>query len=200
MSADPRLVASSSLEDVDAYLRQLRDESHGLDPLTRATVREAALRELRGVEVVSSPAGLVDAALYAKNGGRDDGGGAAQGEPEQQGDARCVAPPSRPMEVARQLVEGLYSHEDGPLLRDWRGDFYSYDGTCWPEVDARVVRAAAYTYLEHAKYESPDGLLADWAPTRHKITNVIDALRAVVILDSAEPPVWSPAGRDDPPA
>lgn len=116
---------------------------------------------------------------------------------------RKVPPPTSPMDVARHLVKKLYSDTFSTLLRDRSGDFYIYDGTCWPEVDGRVVRASVYTYLEDAVYEKvtqKGTTIEPWAPTRTKVDNVVDALRACVLLDSSEPPVWSPPGRDLPPA
>ena len=114
-----------------------------------------------------------------------------------------VEPPTRPLQVARQMVEGLYTRsQDSLILRDHRGCFHRYDGTCWPEVDRRIVRADAYKWLGDAVYEKASELgveLKPWDPTRYKIDNVIDALRSVVLLDDADPPMWSD-GTDDPPA
>ena len=99
---------------------------------------------------------------------------------------KVVPAPTRPLPVARQLVDDLYTTADGLVLHDHRGDFYQYDGRCWPEIDRRLVRADAYTWLEYAVYwkETKDGtVLEPWDPTRHKIDNVIDALRAAIMLD-----------------
>jgi putative DNA primase/helicase len=105
-----------------------------------------------------------------------------------------VSPPTQPMRVARELVQARFQDSAGLVLRDWRGDFYRYDGTCWPELEGRLVRAETYTWLEKAHYEKKekDGTTTavPWDPTRHKITDVIDALRAVVVLDG-EPPLWT---------
>lgn len=114
-----------------------------------------------------------------------------------------VPPPAQPLRVARKLVDDLYSDRAGLMLRDHRGDFYLYDGTCWPELDGRLVRAASYRWLEHAVYEkhTKDGTtLEHWDPTRYKINNLIDALRAVVMLEAGEPPVWTDGRQEDPPA
>jgi hypothetical protein len=60
-----------------------------------------------------------------------------------------------------------------------------------PKTDRRDVRAAAYGFLEHAKYRHPEDGLVPFAPTRRKIDDVIDALRAVVPADSsANAPFW----------
>ena len=110
-------------------------------------------------------------------------------------------PPSRPMAVARGLTKALYTDSDGlVLLRDHRGDFYRWSGTCWREVDKRDVRGAAYEWLEHASYDDPKKGVTPFDPSRRKIDDVIDALRAVVLLNStAEAPCWT-NDRTDPPA
>ena len=88
---------------------------------------------------------------------------------------QVVAPHTRPMQVARELVRNLYQTQAGLVLRDHRGDFYRYDGTCWPEIEARLVRAATYKWLENASYEKETNagtVLQSWDPTRYKVTNV----------------------------
>ena len=117
-------------------------------------------------------------------------------------DTVIVPPPAQPMSVARHIVEALYTDPAGLVLRDFRGDFHGYDGTSWPELDRRQVRADAYNYLEHAVYEKEtnNGITMEpWAPTRHKIDNVVDALRAIVMLDGSDPPMWT-AHPTEPPA
>jgi putative DNA primase/helicase len=66
-------------------------------------------------------------------------------------------------------------------------------------VETRDVRAAAYAWLEHALYPGDTGPLP-WAPTRRKVDDVEDALRSIVLVDSAaSAPAWT-NGRTDPPA
>ena len=107
--------------------------------------------------------------------------------------ARVVSPPSRPMAVARSLAKALYTDSDGVvLLRDHRGDCYRWTGTCWREIDRRDVRAAAYEWLEHATFDHPKHGMVPFDPARRKIDDVIDALRAVVLLNSTkEAPCWT---------
>jgi putative DNA primase/helicase len=96
------------------------------------------------------------------------------------------------MAVAREIVRNLYQHDDGLVLRDHRGDLYQWSGTCWPEIDRRDVRGAVYAFLEHADYDHPKEGLTAFAPSRRKVDDVLDALRAVVILDSRlDAPTWT---------
>ena len=109
-------------------------------------------------------------------------------------------PPSRPMAVARGLVGALYTDNEGRVvLRDHRGDFYRWNGTCWPEIDKRDIRGAAYEWLEHATYFHPIHGEVPFDPSRRKIDDLIDALRAVVLLNStAEAPCWTNGTSESP--
>ena len=113
---------------------------------------------------------------------------------------RVVPHPSSPMAVARALAAALFTSADGALtLRNHRGCFYRWDGRHWPTILDRNVRGIAYRWLEHAVYETQEGLQA-FNPTRRKIDDMIDALKAVVLLDSAaEAPYWID-GTTSPPA
>lgn len=103
-----------------------------------------------------------------------------------------VPSPSNPMGVARQLVDELYTHADQRLvLRALRGDFYAWDGTCWPEAEARGIRGAIYRWLEYAAYADDKGAIKPYEPNRRKVEDVLDALRAVAHLDGrTDPPAW----------
>ena len=117
------------------------------------------------------------------------------------GNTRNVPPPKRPLAVARDLARALYTDREGRvLLRAHRGGFYQWNGRFWREVDKRDVRGAAYEWLEHAYYDHPKHGELPFDPSRRKIDDVIDALRAAVLLDSSiEAPCWTD-GATDPPA
>jgi len=103
-----------------------------------------------------------------------------------------IPAPTNPMGVARRLARDLYTDDNRLQLRTHRGDFYRYDGTCWPEAEARGVRGAIYEYLDQAVYEKATKAVIEivpWEPTRRKIDDVLDALKAIAHLDgSSEPP------------
>ena len=69
-------------------------------------------------------------------------------------------------------------------------------------MDANDVRGEAYRQLEHAQYKHPKNEMQPFAPSQGKIDNVVDALRAVVELDTnAAAPCWTDAaGSVRPPA
>ena len=116
---------------------------------------------------------------------------ARRSAPSSKATQFLVPPPSHPMSVARELVKSLFTLPAGLILRDHRGDLYRWNGISWPEIDKRDVRAAAYQLLEHAHYIDPKKGITPFAPSRRKIDDVIDALRAVVLVDStANAPFW----------
>jgi putative DNA primase/helicase len=110
---------------------------------------------------------------------------------------RILPAPGDPMAVARELVTAEHEHESGALLlRRWRGGWWQWETTHWVERDEKHVDADAYHFTEHAVYESRDPktdkvTLKPWAPTRHKIGDLADALAAIVYLPEAlHTPAW----------
>ena len=103
-----------------------------------------------------------------------------------------LPPPGQPMAVAREILKRLYTLPAGEIIRAHRGDFYRWNGQCWPEVEDRDVRAQVYGLLEHATYWHPEKEESlPFAPTQHKVADVLDALKAIVLQPSAtEPPFW----------
>jgi putative DNA primase/helicase len=105
-----------------------------------------------------------------------------------------VPPPSNPMAVARMFVAKRYTDGGALLIRHHRGDFYVWNGQCWPEAEDRKVKADLYHWLEPAHYmkETKTGPeLAPFEPTRYKIANLTEALQAVSHLDAdTTAPAW----------
>lgn len=104
--------------------------------------------------------------------------------------------PSNPMAVARRVIPDWQSPNGRLLCRRWRGSWMRWTGTCWREQDEHQVRASLYTRLEHATYQggtdregSPE--IRDWAPTKTKISNLLDALGAITLLPTdLDAPTW----------
>lgn len=115
--------------------------------------------------------------------------------------------PSNPMAVARRLLPDWQNENGQMLYRRWRGSWMSWTGTCWREIDDAQVRKAMYERLEHAVYRTPtkDGETEerDWAPTKPKISNLLDALGSITLLPTdTDAPSWvdaDTAGDDDGP-
>jgi putative DNA primase/helicase len=103
-------------------------------------------------------------------------------------DARVLPPPNAPMEVARLLVAERYtSLTDAPTLYHWRGSWWEWQGPKWIEIERDSMSAAVYRFTEHAVH----GETTPWAPTKRKIGDLLDALRAIVHLpESVSMPTW----------
>ena len=75
-------------------------------------------------------------------------------------------------------------------LHHWRGGWWQWRTSRWTEVEQRAQAAIAYTFTEHAIYPS-GATYKKWAPNRHKVANLLDALAAVVHLGEEVPmPAW----------
>jgi putative DNA primase/helicase len=109
---------------------------------------------------------------------------------------RMLPAPTRPMEVARVFAEQC-THDGVSTLRSWRGGWWEWRTSHWHEIEAAAVRNRLYRFTEHALYQCGDAF-ADWAPTRHKIANLLEAVAAVCFLsDEHDQPSWldnRPAG------
>ncbi|MGV9898717.1 DNA primase family protein [Streptomyces tendae] len=110
--------------------------------------------------------------------------------------AEELPPPSHPMAVARCVLPDWQDTDGRLLCRRWRGSWMRWTGTAWRELDEQQLRATLYKRLEHAvftggtdKQGAPE--LHDWAPTKQKISNLLDALGAVVLLPTeVDAPAW----------
>ncbi|MFE2547710.1 phage/plasmid primase, P4 family [Streptomyces sp. NPDC059355] len=100
------------------------------------------------------------------------------------------------MAVARRIVPDWEDEQGRLRCRRWRGAWMRWTGTCWREFEEQQMRAALYKQLEHATYVAgtdKDGLpeVREWAPTRTKLSNLLDALSAITLLPSeVDAPSW----------
>jgi putative DNA primase/helicase len=107
--------------------------------------------------------------------------------------AKKLPPPSNPMAVARVMAIGFQS--GGHLtLRRWRGSWMQWQESFWAEVPVGQVRTWMYERLEHAQFTDNTGKVPvpkPWAPNRHKVADVVDALEAITYLpQTVTPPAW----------
>jgi putative DNA primase/helicase len=102
-----------------------------------------------------------------------------------------LPPPTMPMAVAREFVERCGRSDDGELrIRNWRGDWWIWRTSHWQETNDKAMRALLYKFTENAVYLSALGLVP-WAPNRHRISDLYEALCAVVFLDpDLAQPTW----------
>ena len=100
--------------------------------------------------------------------------------------------PSKPMDVARVFVARNHQTEDGELtLHHWRGAWWTWRRSHWREAEPREVRSELYAFTEHGTYVNDQGKPAAWAPNRHRIGDLLEALGAICLLpDDTDQPSW----------
>ena len=95
---------------------------------------------------------------------------------------QLLPPPSMPMDVARVFVEKACKTDGLLTLYHWRGGWWVWRTTHWIEAEDRHVRSLLYQFTETAVYRDAEGEMKAWAPTRHKVGDLIEALAAICIL------------------
>jgi putative DNA primase/helicase len=123
---------------------------------------------------------------------------------DQARDARKVSPPGQPMPNARRFLAAEYDDPDQQLLIHQGGQFYVWDGTCWPTIEDPILRSRLYRWFEKRIYLDDTRKLPvekPFAPTVRKVADLMDALRAVTIVATGIPtPAWLTMTPEDPPA
>jgi putative DNA primase/helicase len=111
-------------------------------------------------------------------------------------EAELILNPNDPMPSARAFVARLYMNDGQPTLKHQEGVFYEWqpESNVYAEITTARVKAVMYPFLEKAKRWEKKGLgqfeLVDFEPTKAKVENVTDALRAITILPASGYPCW----------
>jgi putative DNA primase/helicase len=102
-------------------------------------------------------------------------------------------PPGRPYPNAELFLEARYSHIEHPLLVHQGGEWYRWDGACWPVFDQSHLRTELYEFFAGAVYHtgSETEPFRPFDPSRRKIDDLVDALKAKAYLPIETPvPSW----------
>ncbi|WP_327655643.1 DNA primase family protein [Streptomyces sp. NBC_00483] len=110
--------------------------------------------------------------------------------------------PSNPMAVARRILPDWQNEVGQMVCRRWRGSWMQWSRTHWREIDEEQIRAGMYERLEHAVFLVPgkgDQMEPrEWAPTKPKISNLLDALGSITLLPAdVDAPAWLDRGGED---
>jgi len=112
---------------------------------------------------------------------------------------RMVFNPKDPLPIARKFAGTHYMDDITPTLHHYQDDFYAWNGVTYSEQSIRTVRAEIYTMLENAQRFSGDEM-KPYQPNASRVSDVLDALKAVTHLRGySTVPTWLD-GREDPPA
>lgn len=99
--------------------------------------------------------------------------------------------PNKPMEVARRLVDDLFTQGDHYTLKWWKDRWWTYTGTTWRMINNELeIRGRVWERLGQVEYVTKDGS-KPWQPTTPKVTNLMEPLKIRLLLkDTVEAPVW----------
>ena len=122
------------------------------------------------------------------------------------GDDELILDPLNPLQTAKVFVVRLYMKGTARTLQHHGHVFLRWNGPCYDELPEDTLRCQVFHFLGKAKrwQKNATGIftLADFRPNSHRVSNVVDAIRAETNLDaSLQPPVWlAGAPTDAPPA
>jgi len=110
--------------------------------------------------------------------------------------------PGAPLASARELIRRHYTAAELRTIHHRGGVFYWWTGTHYPAADDATIRAKVYEFLDGAtRWDEDEKANVPFQPTRNKVHDVIDALKAAANLDSATTaPAWLDDTADLPPA
>jgi putative DNA primase/helicase len=107
-----------------------------------------------------------------------------------------ILDPRDPISSARVFVDLKYSHAGQRLLIHHADEWRAWSGSHYPITDETTIRAQLWTFLEQAKKPVGKGKIEDFKPTAARVSDVLDAMRAVCNLPaSMTPPVWLRASK-----
>lgn len=107
-----------------------------------------------------------------------------------------VLNPADPLPSARAFTEAEHSIGGVLAIRHQAGQFFVFHGSAYRECDEASVRSDLYEFLEQT-HRVKDGRRLPFQPTRAKVNDVLDALRAIPNLPVASAaPCW--LGDDSP--
>ena len=109
--------------------------------------------------------------------------------PEQQ--PPRLLDPADPMATARCFVDELHTIDHQSTLIHQAGCFYGWSGSHYPQVDTAQVRKQVYEFLEESQRAGQGDETVRFQPTKKKVDDVVDAVRAVTQLPSSvAQPAW----------
>ena len=99
--------------------------------------------------------------------------------------------PKNPLASAEKFIEQWHTVSGVQTLYRHRGAYYEWTGTYYRSLDDDDLRSAVYRFLKAAFVPSDKLLPEPFKPTRHKVTDVVDALKASAnLISSVAAPAW----------
>jgi putative DNA primase/helicase len=102
-----------------------------------------------------------------------------------------ILDPGDPIANARSFAATHYRHRGQTTLLHHADEWRAWTGSHYPMVDEPTIRARLWDFFERAYKPGPKGQPVPFKPTSARVTNAIDALRAVCNLPTRiTPPAW----------
>ena len=99
--------------------------------------------------------------------------------------------PLMPMPNARLMLEDSLTANGMVTTRRQRDSWLEWSHDHWAEIEETRLRQAMYIRFEHARYQTDKGTTPEWSPTTRRVTDVMDALEALVYLHKdVQAPAW----------
>ncbi len=84
-----------------------------------------------------------------------------------------------PLKIAEELIQAHYLYEKHRILLYCSNAFWLWNGTKYIEIEEGAIRQSIYNFLKDAKELGSDGYLESFNPTKHKVDQIVDALKAI---------------------
>jgi putative DNA primase/helicase len=113
--------------------------------------------------------------------------------------ADLILSPGSPLISAREMVRLQHTSGSTRTMQHHNGAFYRWVGTHYTEQTTDEMRAAIYSFLDHAQQKNDKDELAPFNPNKAKVGNVLEATAAATQLSSdTQPPAWLDGGNHPP--
>lgn len=102
-----------------------------------------------------------------------------------------ILEPQDPRQWASELVRSRFTNANRErLIHRNRGRLYVYEGSHYAPLDKDAERGLCSGFLGNARMQCKGGY-EPFKPTKHDIEELVDALKAICLLDSSlDPPFW----------
>jgi putative DNA primase/helicase len=99
--------------------------------------------------------------------------------------------PTTPLNTAYAIVETRYTVLGIATLRYYCGEFFHWTGTHYELVDSNTMRSHVYSFMDSADCPAKNGTTSQFTANSRRVTEVIDALKAVTNIPSKfQSPSW----------
>ena len=111
-------------------------------------------------------------------------------------DGQTVLDPQNPMKSARVFVAERHTQNGVYTIRVHQGEIFRFNGAAYERFDRADVQASIYHFTEQAVREDVDRntgevVRAPFKPSKHKVSEISEAMGAVVNIDShVVAPAW----------